>query len=582
MPAILAPFIASTFTATAATIGATSVTYAAVIAEVVWAAALTGAAYLLQTGSKSQPLKRTLRAPAPPRWGFYGRTKSAGWAFLYEAKGSSLYIGLAFATQEIASFSLVTCDDREVTLGTSGGGWQAADHPSAGYMRLEPALGAADQAASELFLARIPTLWTEAHRNRGVACLYGVFGQVKAEKRQATWPNGFPEIAAVLQARPLRDPRDSSQLPDDPATWAHDGDNAAIGLLDFLTKADGARKPLAWINEESFRTAADACDRLVPRFGGTLEPFARAAGRHSFEEETRATIARFLAAMDGEIGEDSEGRLTLTLAGWEEPSVVLTDDHIASLEETRGLSVLGTVNDLQHSWTDPARDYEPVEGAPITDAASIALNGRLRQSLDFDLIQWGSQAYRMAMRHFRRENPPSRLALTVNRQGLACLGERVVRVTSESAGIDGVFRVLRLQPDGSLARWRIDLAEVTEAMFADVVPPADPSRDLPTLTPATIPVPDLAVMDVDRAGSIWLRASAAAEPDGESLTLECQWRRQGDPDWQAFGVVLSDLVQEAGPVTTGSAGDIYDIRARYLAATGAEGGWSPTETLDLS
>src|SRR5205085_2557733 len=73
-------------------------------------------------------------------------------------------------------------------------------------------LGSPTQAADSFLMAHMPAKWTSNHRLRGIAYLY-----VRLQFDAKIYPNGVPNIKALIRGKKLRDPRNGSFPADTPA-----------------------------------------------------------------------------------------------------------------------------------------------------------------------------------------------------------------------------------------------------------------------------------------------------------------------------------------------------------------------------
>lgn len=156
---------------------------------------------------------------ALPHQIIYGETRVGG-AVTYQTVTSSgggrtdrLHRVIAFAGHEIDSFQSIFLDDQEVTLDTNGNVTAPAEF--AGHVRIKQHLGTDDQAADADLVAEVSE-WTADHRMQGIAYLYARFEDA------VEFPNGVPNVSAVIRGRKVEDSRYtlSSGVPD--FTYAQD------------------------------------------------------------------------------------------------------------------------------------------------------------------------------------------------------------------------------------------------------------------------------------------------------------------------------------------------------------------------
>lgn len=107
-------------------------------------------------------------------------------------------------------------------------------------------LGGVDQAANADAVAAFPDTWTSNHRLRGRAYVY-----VKLDYDENWWPNGIPNIKAVVRGKKVYDPRTGLTV------WS---DNWALCLRDYLTSSQGLS---AAVDNTNVIAEANICDETV-------------------------------------------------------------------------------------------------------------------------------------------------------------------------------------------------------------------------------------------------------------------------------------------------------------------------------
>jgi hypothetical protein len=117
-----------------------------------------------------------------------------------------------------------------------------------GVARIRKYLGTADQTADSLLVAEVPE-WTVDHRLRGIAYVY-----VRLKYSQDKYPNGIPNISAVIRGKKIYDPRD---------TITRFTLNPALMAYDYLSNNDYGFEASAFIDELALDAAANVCDEFV-------------------------------------------------------------------------------------------------------------------------------------------------------------------------------------------------------------------------------------------------------------------------------------------------------------------------------
>ena len=151
----------------------------------------------------------------------YGKTKVAGVRVFDGTTGEEnkyLHRVIAFTGHEIESFEEIYLNDEVVTLDGSGNVTSPSRYD--GFVRIKTHLGADDQLADSDLVSEV-TEWTTNHRLQGISYIY-----VRYKFNQDVFPNGVPELTAVIKGKKVYDPRTGT------TAWS---DNPALCIRDYLT-----------------------------------------------------------------------------------------------------------------------------------------------------------------------------------------------------------------------------------------------------------------------------------------------------------------------------------------------------------
>ena len=151
----------------------------------------------------------------------YGKMKTAGVRVFDGTTGTDnkkLHRVLAFAGHEIESFEEIYINDEVATINSSGNVTSPSRY--SGLVTIKKHLGTSTQAADSDLVSNV-SAWTANHRLRGIAYLY-----CKFTYDADAFPNGVPEITAVIKGKKLYDPRTST------TAWS---DNPSLGVRDYWT-----------------------------------------------------------------------------------------------------------------------------------------------------------------------------------------------------------------------------------------------------------------------------------------------------------------------------------------------------------
>jgi hypothetical protein len=202
-----------------------------------------------QPSFASQSSDRTLsvRQPITTRTTVYGRVKVGGPILFIHTTDSNnwFHMIVGLASHEIEAIDDVYFDDEKIGLdGINGTG----KYQDKAYVTKH--LGSPGQAADAGLLADCPDVWTSNDKLSGIAHLY-----IKLKFDNDVFPNGIPNIAAIIRGKKVYDPRSSTTVY---------STNPALCIRDYLSDAKlGMSFTSAEFDDASFIAAANICDETV-------------------------------------------------------------------------------------------------------------------------------------------------------------------------------------------------------------------------------------------------------------------------------------------------------------------------------
>lgn len=259
---------------------------------------------------------------ALPTAQIYGETKVGGAIFYQETTDGNdkLHRMIAFADHEIQSFEEIYIDEFKITKDGNGVVTAAEDQLGTAVTRFNSActikekLGTDDQTYSPISGS---TTWNESHTASGIAYLHCTF-----EFDQDAYPNGAPNITAVIKGKKVYDPRTSSTAY---------SNNSALVLRDYLISSGIASSDE--IDDTLFSTAANICDENVTLAGGGTEKRYTCNGSFTTDVDPQKVIGSIVDTMGGMVWY-SQGKWGCKAAKYTTPVLALTEDDFRS-----GLSI---------------------------------------------------------------------------------------------------------------------------------------------------------------------------------------------------------------------------------------------------
>lgn len=455
-------------------------------------------------GDESRDLQRP--QSRPPKRTVYGHARVHGsWAPL-EAKTPYIYGGLIFNSRPSEGPFTLYLDRREVVAtgnpyDLSGPGAVATNEPFAGYVRFW--IGRGDQTDNPRNMEWVPAydIFDESDAWRGSTVLWVKIDRGPSESRGDRWPNPTPEIQMEANWSRVWDPREPTQNPANPATWAYSA-NQALCLLDALRTNPIGQYALDQIHLPSFIHAADVADETIATLDGD-EPRYEANGWVVWRPDDLLGQTLPLQQAGGGLLAMFGGQVGYIPAAWRAPVGTVSNflaEGAAEFSSARPLSE--RAHGYRGEYVAPARDWQPaqlpiarVPGAPAPQGEDDKI-----EALDLRLVTSPTQAMRLQQIAARKMGQGKSLTLTLGPDGLRYLPGAVVTLDLSGAfeRWNGTYEVENPAPgawlqgdQGAAMRVPVTLRQTAESVFAWV--PATDQLDLveaafdPSVAPLPVP-----------------------------------------------------------------------------------------------
>ena len=494
----------------------------------------------------------------------YGKMKTGGARIFDGTTGTDnvqLHRVLAFAGHEIESFEQIYINDEVATIDGSGNVTSPSRY--SGLVTIKEHLGTADQAADSSLVSAVSG-WTGNHRLRGIAYLY-----VKLTYDTDAFPNGVPEITAVIKGKKVYDPRNTT------TAWS---DNPALCVRDYLTATGyGLGEATANINDTAFTTAANICDETNTDAGTTRYT---ANGAFTTGTTPQDLLEGLITSMGATLWY-TQGAWNVKAAKWTTTVLDLNEDDLRSgISLATRHSRRDNFNTVNGTFRGDESNWQVTDFPPVTNAAFVTADGGLESSLDMDLpfTDNSIESRRIA-----------RIMLERNRQQLqfqASFGLRAfqvqtgdnVRITNTRLGwtnkeFEVVSWTFGLQNEYDL-QVEMTLKEISESVFDEVDDGIVYERDNTTLlSPFTVPNLGINIStELRRVKGKTLGVLLLDINNTSNImdTAEVQFRKTGATNFTAIATmgafVGTDRVEVVGVEDA-----FYDIRARATNSLGVHG-----------
>lgn len=577
-----------------------------------------GTALTAAAGTKTPPpeiTKLAIKTERPPRVSAYGRLKLFGAYILYEAANDGSAVDVwAFHDGRISRIFAWYLGDKVVTRLPNGFVQEAPDgaYGFSDVIRIGASLGAATETAHAPVIAKLPGIWTSAHRGDGVVTGYMISKPVRAKDYQKVFPAGGPNnmpLAIVVEAQPVFDWRDPTQSLGDPLTWKW-SENVWLHIAHYQLVRNGKTWERHFAPTLDLWTAAvnDADSPVLLKAGGT-EPRYRScvAHRHAGDgSEPKAVLGALLACCDGWMASREDEALVPYSGRYYPPTVTLGPDEIISYTVEDGIEDEAALNNINVTYISAEHDYNEVDTDPWTDEDDIVRRGALRSTDLKNQVPSYAQARRLAKRKMAQTMAPKRGTITLTSAGSAVLSQRFINLRLiEGEGTDDEFapyigpaeitdvrRNLQtgglsaswIAADPNIDAWNAATEEGEPAPVGERV--AREPLEQPTITSATAVYSAVGQNPDDPLGggsqATGARVSIiAAGPNRDDLTWYARWRVGATGSWNEReyadadpGVAVS-FTTEFVPVA-----DNINVAVAYSAGDGRLSAWSDPVVVD--
>lgn len=468
---------------------------------------------------------------------------------------------LAFAGHEIESFEEIYINDEVATIDGSGNVTSPSRY--SGLVTIKEHLGTSTQAADSDLVSNVSG-WTGNHRLRGIAYLY-----VKLTYDADAFPNGVPEVSAVIKGKKVYDPRTTTTV------WS---DNPALCIRDYLASTGyGLGEASANIDDTTFTAAANICDQTNTDAGTT-----RYTMNGAFT--TGSTPVDFLQDAITSMGATlwyNQGAWKVKAAAWTAASVNFDENDLRSgISLATRNSRRDNFNNVNGTFRGDESNWQVTDFPPVTNAAFVTADGGQESSLDLDLTFTDNsiEARRIA-----------RIVLERNRQQLTVEASFGLRAFQVQTGDNITLTNTRLgwtNKEFEVMSWNfasVDeydlqvnmvLREISSSVFDEVDDGIVYERDNTTLlSPFT--VPNLGInlsTELRRVKGKTLGVLLLDINNTSTLidTAEVQFRKTGETDFTSLGT-LGSFVGTERVEHVGVEDGFYDIRARATNSLGVHG-----------
>ena len=494
----------------------------------------------------------------------YGKMRVGGARLFDSTTGGDnkfLHRVLGFAGHEIEAFDTIYINDEAATIDGSGNVTSPSRYN--GHINIYTHLGAADQQADSNLVSAVSG-WTAEHRLRGIAYLYCKFG-FDAD----VFPNGLPEITAVIKGKKVYDPRSSA------TAWS---DNPSLCVRDYiLSSGYGLGEAAANIDDTSVIAAANICDQT-----NTTASTTRYTTNGAFTTAIQPGefLTNILTSMSGSLWY-AQGKWRMKAGAFTASELSLDEDDLRSgITVSTRHSRRDNFNEIKGTFKGDESNYQVTDFPPVTNSAFVtADNGQVTVAdVELPFTDNSIEARRIA-----------RIILESNRQQLTIRSSFGMRALALQVGDTVAITNTRFGWSGKLfqiAEWKFGLGdelgfgvemtlkETAASVYDEVDDGLVYERDNTTLlSPFEVPSVGISLSSELRRVRGKIMSVLLADISTASALVdqvEVQFKKSSDTNYSPLSVssgYTGTVQAEAFGVVDG----FYDVRARAINALGVRG-----------
>jgi len=436
-------------------------------------------------------MKNTFQEAETSEFNAVGRVKLGGLKAFGNTKGSYISRLIWHVKGLMVGVEQYFLGGREITVEANG---DVSSPPWAlqggSWANVKSKPGDGTETAWPELISDFPSLWTSAHRCRGifqslvrfrVPALSSESGNKKFQK---LYQGGAPDLEVVARIGPVFDPRDPTQDADTPASWKW-SDNGILCAVHIMRRYPDLKS--ADFDWGFLAAEADRADMPVATKDGT-EPRSRCWGIWPSESQRGEVMQQVLDSIGAEVVTSESGLIRIRLID-DDPSAEIhfTGKHIIELDWKSGPEAVERPNICRIKYYSPERGY---------DMGEIDMSGISWARIDDEVARYGEKPFDVelpfcpsapqAQRHARRLFLSARAdagAIRTNIAGLAAWGCTYVDIDDDDAEETMLCRISPPRIDDEAGQVDIPYIVWPKALVDEPWNPATMEADPPIEVP---------------------------------------------------------------------------------------------------
>lgn len=374
--------------------------------------------------SPEQSRTITTREPLASHRIIYGHTRIGGNIVYMESTDSNRYLHMviALAGHEIDAVEKVYFNDEEVTWDAGTGIVNSVNYSS--KAKIQYKLGTDNQTAFSDLVSESDNKWTSNHRLRGIACLY-----VRLEFDQDKYPNGIPNITALVRGKKVYDPRSDTTIY---------SANPALCIADYLcdTKHGLGASFVSEIESAVLIASANICDANVNLSGGGTEHRYEINGYFEASVTPENALSQMLTAMSGKLIY-SGGKWRILAGSYYSPTLTFDENDLRDGFKIQTLvSRRELFNTVKGTFISADNNYISSDFPSITSSTYVNQDDgeKIYSDIQLPFTTSATMAQRIAKIQLERARQQMTLGLPMKLVGMKANVGDVIQITNEHLG----------------------------------------------------------------------------------------------------------------------------------------------------
>jgi len=519
-------------------------------------------------GASTGYTANTLSSAAPSAY-IYGETRVGGVVFYQATTGDTQYLhrAIALAGHEVNAIGDIYLNDTKLTLDEDGN--CTAPSTYSGKVFVSKNLGTDDQVADPNLVSAIAK-WTSDHRARGIAYIY-----VRLKYDADSFPNGVPNVTAMVQGKKIYDPRtEVTAFSDCPA----------LCLRDYLISSGIADS--TEINDVLFSAAASICDaETVDLATGDSQSRYTCNGTFSSDIAPADAIQNILASMGGMIWY-SQGKWGCKAAAYTAPVLELTEDDLrGSLSIATRSSRRDAFNQVTGIFKGAESNYVETNYPSLRSQTFVDVDGGQESELEINLpfTDNSAMAQRISKIALYRNREQLKIRGTFGLRAMALGVGDIIQVTNSRMGFSAKeFEVVdwSFGLDSSMAlKVDMTLQEISSAVFDwDADEKSFEANNTDLLSPFYVPDIQVELSQayrvVNETVTNVLLIDTSSIQSAYIDYVEVQYKKSNETEYSVLGtgdLGRFEILNIDTPLVTDTTSISYNVRVRGFNALGVKG-----------